>query len=365
MTDVLLTDRQRENPRLHRAPDARQGLSAVGAGDRRGGRAHLALHRPQPPQHAAAPRLPASATPPSPGPSRCATTPSSGRPSSAGRCATCRSWATSPPAPTCSPRRTSRSSSRCPADFTGDGELFMLRVRGDSMIDAGILDGDFVVARHRPPPTTATSWWPASPTSEATVKTFQRKGAKVVLAPVQRSPVAHGVRRRPTSRSSAGSSPFCAASDQFDERRVDALIGADGLDALVGGVGEQGVAGAEVDRRDAVRGEAGDVGPTELGAHRYRWRSTRRASSGWSSPGGAPGATSTTSTTSSPLEIERRSRRARGASASAAVAIGGEAVVDHEDGPSGTTLPATPPSTRTACSASRYSHPSITGRRPS
>ena len=34
-----------------------------------------------------------------------------------------------------------------PADFTGDGELFMLRVRGSSMIDAGILDGDFIVAR--------------------------------------------------------------------------------------------------------------------------------------------------------------------------------------------------------------------------
>jgi repressor LexA len=33
-----------------------------------------------------------------------------------------------------------------PVDFTGDGELFMLRVRGDSMIEIGILDGDFVVA---------------------------------------------------------------------------------------------------------------------------------------------------------------------------------------------------------------------------
>ncbi len=40
-----------------------------------------------------------------------------------------------------------------PADFTGDGELFMLRVRGDSMIDAGILDGDFVVARQQETPT--------------------------------------------------------------------------------------------------------------------------------------------------------------------------------------------------------------------
>src|SRR5215217_4320103 len=33
-----------------------------------------------------------------------------------------------------------------PADFTGEGELFMLRVRGDSMVDAGILDGDYVIA---------------------------------------------------------------------------------------------------------------------------------------------------------------------------------------------------------------------------
>ena len=39
-----------------------------------------------------------------------------------------------------------------PVDFTGEGELFMLRVRGDSMIDAGILDGDFVVARQESEP---------------------------------------------------------------------------------------------------------------------------------------------------------------------------------------------------------------------
>ena len=32
-----------------------------------------------------------------------------------------------------------------PSDLTGDGELFMLRVRGESMIDLGIFDGDFVV----------------------------------------------------------------------------------------------------------------------------------------------------------------------------------------------------------------------------
>ena len=37
-----------------------------------------------------------------------------------------------------------------PEDFTGTGTLFMLRVTGDSMIDAGIMDGDFVVVRQQP-----------------------------------------------------------------------------------------------------------------------------------------------------------------------------------------------------------------------
>ncbi len=37
-----------------------------------------------------------------------------------------------------------------PEDLTGDGDLFMLRVRGDSMIDVGIFDGDFVVVRSQP-----------------------------------------------------------------------------------------------------------------------------------------------------------------------------------------------------------------------
>ena len=37
-----------------------------------------------------------------------------------------------------------------PEDFTGDGTLFMLRVRGESMIEAGILDGDYVVVRQQP-----------------------------------------------------------------------------------------------------------------------------------------------------------------------------------------------------------------------
>lgn len=36
-----------------------------------------------------------------------------------------------------------------PADFAGDQESFLLQVRGESMIEAGILDGDYVVVRRQ------------------------------------------------------------------------------------------------------------------------------------------------------------------------------------------------------------------------
>jgi len=70
-----------------------------------------------------------------------------------------------------------------PADFTGDGELFMLRVRGDSMIDAGILHGDFVVARRQTTAHDGDVVVAGIPGDEATVKTFRRTGGKVVLEP--------------------------------------------------------------------------------------------------------------------------------------------------------------------------------------
>ncbi len=70
-----------------------------------------------------------------------------------------------------------------PADFTGEGELFMLRVRGDSMIEAGILDGDYVVARQQDHANQGDVVVAGIPGDEATVKTFTRKGAKVVLRP--------------------------------------------------------------------------------------------------------------------------------------------------------------------------------------
>ena len=70
-----------------------------------------------------------------------------------------------------------------PVDFCGDGDLFMLRVRGDSMIDAGILDGDFVVARAQPTADRGDVVVAGIPGEEATVKTYERKGGKVILVP--------------------------------------------------------------------------------------------------------------------------------------------------------------------------------------
>lgn len=71
-----------------------------------------------------------------------------------------------------------------PADWTGDGELFMLRVRGDSMVDAGILDGDFIVARVQDRVGDGDVVVAGIPGDEATVKTYRRgEGASVVLEP--------------------------------------------------------------------------------------------------------------------------------------------------------------------------------------
>ncbi len=70
-----------------------------------------------------------------------------------------------------------------PADLTGDGDLFMLRVRGDSMIEAGILDGDLVIARSQPTAEAGEIVVAGIPGDEATVKAYARRDGKVVLQP--------------------------------------------------------------------------------------------------------------------------------------------------------------------------------------
>lgn len=69
-----------------------------------------------------------------------------------------------------------------PKQLTGEGELFMLTVSGDSMIDAAICDGDWVVVRAQQ---TANNGdiVAALLDGEATVKTFKRTGTEVWLLP--------------------------------------------------------------------------------------------------------------------------------------------------------------------------------------
>ena len=70
-----------------------------------------------------------------------------------------------------------------PAEFTGDGDLFMLRVRGESMVDAGILDGDHVVVRDQRTAEPGDLVVAGIPGDEGTVKYFGRDGDTVVLSP--------------------------------------------------------------------------------------------------------------------------------------------------------------------------------------
>jgi repressor LexA len=70
-----------------------------------------------------------------------------------------------------------------PEDLTGSGDLFMLHVRGDSMIEGGIFDGDYVVVRSQPTAENGEIVVAGIPGEEATVKTFMRRRNKIVLRP--------------------------------------------------------------------------------------------------------------------------------------------------------------------------------------
>ena len=70
-----------------------------------------------------------------------------------------------------------------PASLTGDGDLFMLQVRGDSMIGAGIFDGDYVVCRAQSVAETGEIVVAGIPGEEATVKRLRRDNGRVMLEP--------------------------------------------------------------------------------------------------------------------------------------------------------------------------------------
>ncbi len=69
-----------------------------------------------------------------------------------------------------------------PRQLVGEGTMFLLEVRGESMIEAAICDGDWVVVRQQP---TAENGEivAALLDNEATVKTFKRRGGHVWLLP--------------------------------------------------------------------------------------------------------------------------------------------------------------------------------------
>lgn len=69
-----------------------------------------------------------------------------------------------------------------PRQLVGDGQLFLLRVIGDSMIEAAICDGDWVVVRQQPVADNGEIV-AAMLDNEATVKTFKRRDGHVWLLP--------------------------------------------------------------------------------------------------------------------------------------------------------------------------------------
>jgi repressor LexA len=70
-----------------------------------------------------------------------------------------------------------------PRELTGFGELFMLTVTGDSMIDAGIFDGDYVVVRSQPTANNGDLVAALINDDEATVKTFKKRDGQIWLMP--------------------------------------------------------------------------------------------------------------------------------------------------------------------------------------
>jgi repressor LexA len=74
-----------------------------------------------------------------------------------------------------------------PAALLGAGEHFALEVAGDSMVEAGILDGDFALIRKQDVARDGEIVVALIEDSEATLKYFRREGAMIRLDPANRS----------------------------------------------------------------------------------------------------------------------------------------------------------------------------------
>ena len=74
-----------------------------------------------------------------------------------------------------------------PPDMLSTGEHFALEVRGDSMIEAGILDGDTVLIKKTEGADTGDIVVALIDEEEATLKRFRRRGASIALEPANAS----------------------------------------------------------------------------------------------------------------------------------------------------------------------------------
>ena len=70
-----------------------------------------------------------------------------------------------------------------PEQFAGRGDSFVLQIRGESMINAGILPGDFVVVERQKSANTGEIVVAGIPGDEATVKRFFAQGSRIILKP--------------------------------------------------------------------------------------------------------------------------------------------------------------------------------------
>jgi repressor LexA len=77
--------------------------------------------------------------------------------------------------------QTRMSTIAVPSEFLGQGEHFGLEVRGDSMIEAGIHDGDTVLVRKQDTANSGDIVVALIDDEEATLKRFRRKGSSIAL----------------------------------------------------------------------------------------------------------------------------------------------------------------------------------------
>ena len=134
-----------------------------------------------------------------------------------------------------------------PRQLVGKGDLFMLKVVGESMIDAAICDGDWVVVRRR---TTAENGdiVAAMLDGEATVKTFRAARRPHLAAPPQLRLRADPRRRRGRARQGRRGAA----------RRLSATLAQTGDDPARYG----SMLHAPAERPTGMRGASGERGPS-------------------------------------------------------------------------------------------------------